>query len=150
MTKKKVVYAQGTWDLFHIGHVNILQRARKMATRLIVGVNTDESVKKYKGSYPVIPYQDRVGMLEACRFVDEVIESDLTFNVAVLKEHAVDAVVLGSDWKNKYLAGKEEVQEEGIEIVYFPYTEGVSTTEIKNAIKRRWQTKIIGEHARRV
>jgi len=139
MTKKKIVYAQGTWDLFHIGHVNILQRARKMATRLIVGVNTDESVKKYKGSYPVIPYQDRVAMLEACRFVDEVIESDLSFNVAVLKERAVDIIVLGSDWEGKYLAGKEEAQEEGIEVVYFPYTEGVSTTEIKNKIKRSWR-----------
>jgi len=138
MTKKRVVYVQGTWDLFHIGHLNILRKARKIATKLIVGVNTDESVQEYKGDYPVIPYQDRVEILKACSLVDEVVMSKMIFNVDNLKKLNVDVIVLGSDWKNRYLEGKEEAQKAGIEIIYFPYTEGISTTEIKAKIRRRY------------
>jgi len=138
MTKKRVVYVQGTWDLFHIGHLNILRRARKIATKLIVGVNTDESVQEYKGDYPVIPYQDRVEILKACSLVDEVVMSKMIFNVDNLKKLDVDVIVLGSDWKNRYLEGKEEAQKAGIEIIYFPYTEGISTTEIKAKIRRKY------------
>lgn len=138
MTKKRVVYVQGTWDLFHIGHLNILRKARKIATKLIVGVNTDESVQEYKGDYPVIPYQDRVEILKACSLVDEVVMSKMIFNVDNLKKLDVDVIVLGSDWKNRYLEGKEEAQKAGIEIIYFPYTEGISTTEIKAKIRRKY------------
>ena len=138
MTKKRVVYVQGTWDLFHIGHLNILRKARKIATKLIVGVNTDESVQEYKGDYPVIPYQDRVEILKACSLVDEVVMSKMIFNVDNLKKLNVDVIVLGSDWKNRYLEGKEEAQKAGIEIIYFPYTEGISTTEIKAKIRRKY------------
>ena len=138
MTKKRVVYVQGTWDLFHICHLNILRRARKIATKLIVGVNTDESVQEYKGDYPVIPYQDRVEILKACSLVDEVVMSKMIFNVGNLKKLNVDVIVLGSDWKNRYLEGKEEAQKAGIEIIYFPYTEGISTTEIKAKIRRKY------------
>ena len=138
MTKKYVVYVLGTWDLFHIGHLNILRKARKIATKLIVGVNTDESVQEYKGDYPVIPYQDRVEILKACSLVDEVVMSKMIFNVDNLKKLDVDVIVLGSDWKNRYLEGKEEAQKAGIEIIYFPYTEGISTTEIKAKIRRRY------------
>ena len=138
MTKKHVVYVQGTWDLFHIGHLNILRKARKIATKLIVGVNTDESVQEYKGDYPVIPYQDRVEILKACSLVDEVVMSKMIFNIDNLKKLDVDVIVLGSDWKSRYLEGKEEAQKAGIEIIYFPYTEGISTTEIKAKIRRKY------------
>jgi len=131
---KKIVYVQGTWDLFHIGHVNILQRARKMAKELIVGVNTGNSVKKHKGSCPIISYRDRVKILKACRYVDKVIKSDLTFNIDKLKRYKIEVLVLGSDWEGKYLAGVDEAREIGIKIIYFPYTKGVSTTEIKKRI----------------
>ena len=102
---------------------------------MIVGVNTDESVKNYKGSYPVISFSDRVIILAACRFVDGILESDLTFNIKVLKKYKIEVIVLGSDWKNKYLAGVNEAKKEGIKIVYFSYTKGVSSTEIKEKIK---------------
>ena len=138
MPKKRVVYVQGTWDLFHIGHLNILRKARRIATKLIVGVNTDKSVQEYKGDYPVIPYQERVEILKACSLVDEVVMSKMIFNIDNLKKLNVDVIVLGSDWKNRYLEGKEEAQKAGIEIIYFPYTEGISTTEIKAKIRRRY------------
>lgn len=132
---KKIVYVQGTWDLFHIGHVNILRKAHKLAKELIVGVNTSASVKKHKGSCPIISYRDRVKMLKACKYVDRVIKGDLTFNIDKLKRYKIEVLVLGSDWKGKYLAGVDEAKEIGIEIIYFPYTKGISTTKVRERIK---------------
>ena len=137
MAKERIVYVQGTWDLFHVGHINILWKARNIAKKLIVGVNTDESVKNYKGNYPVIPFSDRVMILEACRFVDGVLESDLTFDIEVLKKYKIDVIVLGSDWENKYLAGVDEAKKEGIKIVYFSYTKKISSTLIREKIKNQ-------------
>lgn len=133
---KKIVYVQGTWDLFHAGHVNILRRARKIAKELIVGVNTSESAKRHKGNYPVIPYLDRVKMLKACRYVDRVIKSDLTFNINKLRRYKIEILVLGSDLKGKYFVGVSEAKEIGIKVVYFPYTKGVSSTKVKDEIRR--------------
>jgi len=133
---KKIVYVQGTWDLFHVGHVNILRKAHGIARKLIVGVNTDKSVKKYKGNCSIISYCDRVKVLKACRYVDKMIESDLTFNIKKLKKYKIEVLVLGDDWKGKYLAGLDEAKKMGIEIVYFPYTEGISSTEIRKRIRK--------------
>lgn len=135
MTEKRIVYVQGTWDLFHVGHVNILHRAHKLSRRLIVGVNTNKSIKKHKGSFPVISYRDRVKVLKACKYVDKVVKSDLTFSVRKLKRRNVEVIVLGSDWKDKYLAGIYEAKKENIEILYFPYTQGISSTDIKRRIR---------------
>ena len=131
MIKKKIVYVQGTWDLFHFGHVRILRKASKLANTLIAGINTDESVKKHKGDYPVVSLRDRIIVLEACQYVDMVIESDLTIDAKKLKDFAVDILVLGSDWKDKKLPGLEDAKK-FLEVIYFPYTEGVSTTDIRN------------------
>lgn len=132
---KKIVYVQGTWDLFHTGHVNILRKAYKMAKELIVGVNTDESVKRHKGDYPIISYHDRVKILKACKYVGRIIEGDLTFSIDKLKRYKIEVLVLGSDWKGEYLAGVDEAKEIGIKVVYFPYTKGISTTKIKERIR---------------
>jgi len=132
---KKIVYVQGTWDLFHIGHVNILRKARKLAKELIVGVNTDRSVKKHKGYFPIISYHDRVKVLKACKYVDRVIEGDLTFNIDKLKRYKIEVLILGSDWKGKYLAGVGEAKKIGIKIIYFPYTKRISTTKVREKIK---------------
>ena len=132
MAKERIVYVQGTWDLFHVGHINILWKARNIAKKLIVGVNTDESVKNYKGNYPAISFFDRVTILEACRFVDGVLESDLTFDIKVLKKYKVEVIVLGSDWKNKYLEGLEWMKTNGKKVVYLPYTQGISSSIIKD------------------
>ena len=135
MAEKKIVYVQGTWDLFHVGHVNILRKAHRMAKELIAGVNTDESVKNHKGEFPVMPYCDRVKILKVCRYVDRVIKSDLTFDIDMLRRYRIEVLVLGSDWENKYLAGVDEAKKMGIKIVYFPYTTGISTTKIKEIIR---------------
>jgi len=131
---KKIVYVQGSWDLFHVGHVNLLQKARKIAKKLIVGVNVDKSIKGHKGYYPVISFHDRVKILKACKYVDKVIKSDLTFNIRQLKRHKIEVIVLGSDWKGKYVIGQIRAEKEGIEIAYFPYTKKISSTIIKRKI----------------
>ena len=132
---EKVVYVQGTWDLFHVGHLNIIRRTHGIGKNLIVGVNTDESVRKYKGHLPIIRYADRAMMVGACRYVWMVIKSDLTINAEVLKDYYVDVCVLGTDWKDKELEGVQKAMEAGIEIRYFPRTDGISSTEIKERIR---------------
>jgi len=132
---KKIVYVQGSWDLFHVGHLNLLQRAKKIAKKLIVGVNIDRSIKEHKGYYPVINFCDRVKILKACKYVDKVIKSDLTFNIKQLKRHKIEVIVLGSDWKGKYVIGQIRAEKEGIEVVYFPYTKRISSTKIREKMK---------------
>lgn len=134
--KYNIVYVPGTWDLFHIGHVRLLRRASKIAKQLIVGVDTDKSVKRDKGEYPIVSYRERTIIIKACRYVDKIIWNNHNVPpVNRLKRWKIEAVVLGSDWKGRYLSGQKEAEKEGIEIVYFPYTEDISTTQIKEKIK---------------
>lgn len=136
MTKKYRVFVPGAWDLFHVGHVNLLRRARKIASKLIVGVDTDTSITKRKGHPPIIPFKDRVTILKICSSVDKVV-SNHSGSVAVNQLIAlnIEVVVLASDWKDKNLAGRKKVEETGIKIRYFPYTEGISSTELKKKIR---------------
>lgn len=132
---KKIVYVQGTFDLFHVGHINLLKKARKIAKKLIVGVNVDKSIKEHKGYYPVINFRDRVKVLKVCKYVDKVVKSDLTFNIIQLRRLKIEVIVLGSDWKGKYVIGQIKAEEEGIKIVYFPYTKRISSTKIRERMK---------------
>jgi len=138
MTEKyNVIYVPGTWDLFHVGHLRLLRRARKITDWLIAGVDTDKSAKRDKGGFPVIPYSERIELLESCRYVDEVTSNNHTIPpVKRLKELGIEAVVLADSWKNKYLTGKKEAEKEGIEIIYFPYTKSTSSTKIKERIRK--------------
>jgi len=139
MTKRyEVVYVPGTWDLFHVGHLRLLKRASKIADCMIVGVDTDESVKKDKGEASIVPYIERVKIVEAIRWINRVVWNSHDIpNVRRLRELKVDAVVLGSDWKNKPLKGKREAEMTGIPIVYFSYTKGISSSEIKGRLSAR-------------
>lgn len=135
---KKIVYAPGAWDLFHIGHVNLLRRAKEMAKILIVGVDTDESIKAFKGRYPVIPYRERVAVIQACRWVDKTVRNkNGCVNVNQLLRLRIDVVVLGrdEDWRWQTLVGYTEAKRVlGIEFVRIPYTNKISSTEIKKRI----------------
>lgn len=136
MRKRKIIYIQGTWDLFHIGHLNILRNAHKMGEKLVVGVNTDNSVREYKGSYPIIVYHDRVKMLKACRYVDIIIKSEFILNIDKLKKHKIEVLVLPTGFIDQsYLNGANKAEEIGVKIIYLPYTKTISTTMIKNKIR---------------
>jgi glycerol-3-phosphate cytidylyltransferase len=121
-----IALTYGTYDLFHIGHVRLFERIKQRYDRLIVAVSTDE-FNAIKGKKAVVPYADRVAMVRACRYVDEVIpESDWGQKEVDVLVHGVDAVVMGSDW-----TGRFDELKAVCDVVYLPRTEGVSSTELK-------------------
>ena len=133
MKKKEViVYTSGTWDLFHIGHLNILEKSAALGDKLIVGVSSDELIYEYKGIKPVIPFEQRMRIVESIGVVSQVVRQDILTDIRQLKEFDVDIVTIGDDWKNKYLEGLEWMKSQsGKKVVYLPYTGGISTTSIK-------------------
>ena len=121
----------GTFDLLHVGHVNILRRARALGTHLVVGVSSDELNFRKKGLQPVYSTEDRIGIVAALRYVDEVfVEHSLEAKRDYLIEHRADVLVMGDDW-----AGKFDEFNDVCRVVYLPRTEGISTTEIKSHLK---------------
>ena len=135
---KKIVYTPGAFDLFHIGHVNLLRRAKEIAKILIVGVDTDESIKAFKGRYPIIPYHERVAIIQACRWVDRTVSNNNgCVDVKQLLGLGIEVVALGrdEDWRWEALVGYTEARQIlGIEFIRIPYTGGISSTEIKKRI----------------
>lgn len=126
----KTVITYGTFDLFHIGHVNLLKRARALGDRLIVAVSSDE-FNQGKGKTTLIPFEQRVEMLKACRFVDEVIaEENWQQKRQDIIDNQVDILVMGDDWQGKFDDLKDIC-----EVVYLERTKDISSTAIKNAIQ---------------
>ncbi len=125
--KKVITY--GTYDLLHYGHINLLRRARELGDYLVVGLSTDEFNRDQKGKVCYFSYEQRKSMLEAVRFVDEVIpENCWDQKRSDVHEHEVDVFVMGDDWKGKF----DFLKEEGVEVVYLSRTPEISTTQIKN------------------
>lgn len=134
-TKKIKVFTSGSFDLFHIGHLNILERSAALGDELIVGVSTDELIQHYKGMPPIIPFEERFRIVSSIKCVTKVVKQVKLTEVAQLQREEIDIVTIGDDWENKYLEGLEWMkQQPGKKVVYFPYTPGVSTTGIKKKI----------------
>ncbi len=132
-----IVYTGGTFDLPHKGHYRLLQRAAEIGS-VVVALNTDEFIEKYKGRPPILSYEERKEALLACRWVDEVVPNvggaDSTIAIEMVKP---DYIIIGSDWAKKdyYLQmgfSQDWLDERGIGLIYVPYTKGISTTDIKN------------------
>jgi glycerol-3-phosphate cytidylyltransferase len=122
----------GTFDLFHVGHVNILRRSRELGSSLIVGVSSDALNFKKKSLYPVFPQAERVAIIGALRFVDEVfVEESLELKGEYIKRYAANILVMGDDW-----AGKFDEFKSLCDVVYLPRTEGISTTHIKRSLSQ--------------
>lgn len=139
MKKYKIGYTQGTFDLFHIGHLNLLNNAKKYCDYLIVGVNTDRLVQEYKNKEPVINEQDRAKIVEAIKVVDKVILTDTLDKNAVYDNFKFDAIFIGNDWQNneRWLKTKEDMKKSGVDVIFLPYTVGISTTNIREVIKSK-------------
>jgi glycerol-3-phosphate cytidylyltransferase len=131
--KKIVVHTAGSFDLFHIGHVNILKRSKELGDYLLVAVSSDELIKSYKGTEPIFSFEQRVKIVESISYVDEVVKQDSLHDIAVLKKYKPDITTIGDDWKTKHLDGLEWMRKHG-KVVYLPYTEGISTTGVKKKI----------------
>lgn len=127
------VYTSGSWDLLHTGHLNVLQRSRALGDRLIVGVSTDKLIEEYKGCPPVMPYGDRVRIVKAIRYVDQVVRQSRLMDIRLLKRHKIDVATIGEDWRNHPLDGIEWMQQHG-RMVFLPYTKGISSTLIKQRV----------------
>jgi len=130
---KIIVYTQGVWDMFHLGHLNILKGAKALGDVLIVGVNTDELVKQYKGYYPLMCCEDRTSIVAACRYVDIVIPSETLEKDELLENLDVDILVHGND---KRILGEEYMKKHNKRVIYLCYTSNKSSTEIRKALKR--------------
>lgn len=134
-------YTAGVYDLFHIGHLNLLKNAKGMCDKLIVGVTTDNLVI-YKGKHAMIPYSDRAEIVRSIKYVDAVVPQDNMDKLTMCKKLKAQVMFVGDDWYNtpKWNEIERQFNEEGIRIVYFPYTKGISSTKISEALKaaRGW------------
>ena len=139
--KYHVGYIAGVFDLFHIGHLNMFRRAKEQCDYLIVGVVTDEGVRKYKEVEPFIPFDERIEMVRSCRYVDEAVEIPLNYNGTrdAWKLYQFDCQFSGSDYVDNpdWLSEKEFLEKHGAEMVFFPYTESTSSTRIKSLIEKK-------------
>lgn len=133
MKKYKVGYTQGTFDMFHIGHLNIINNAKAQCEYLIIGVNSDRLVQQYKNKTPVINENNRSKIVANIKAVDKVIVSETLDKLEQLKKIKFDAIFIGDDWKGN--ARWEETEkclaEKGVDVVFLPHTDGVSSTELR-------------------
>ena len=135
--KKDVVgYTTGVFDMFHIGHLNILRRAKEMCDYLIVGVSTDECVNSYKHKLPIIPYEQRSAIVAAIRFVDEVVPQTTMDKTEFLKKRHFDIMFHGDEWKDTELYNnyEKEFEKYGARIYYLPHTDGISSSLLRRKI----------------
>ena len=139
MKPKGVVgYTTGVYDMFHIGHLNILRRAKQMCDYLIVGVSTDELVQHEKNKTPIIPFEERVEIVKAIRYVDEVVPQIDKKKLDAWHLYHFDKMFVGDDWKGTeaWVNYEKEFAALGVEIVYLPHTDGISSTQLTDVIKK--------------
>ena len=135
--KRIVGYTTGVYDMFHIGHLNVLRNAKEQCDYLIVGVSTDELVKREKNKTPVIPYEERAQIVAAIRYVDEVVPQPDKNKVGAWEKYHFDKMFVGSDWEGtpQWKKFEEQFKPLGVEIVYLPHTDGISSTQLTSVIK---------------
>lgn len=128
-------YTTGVYDLFHIGHLNLLKNAKGMCDKLIVGVTVDELVA-YKGKQAMIPFEDRIEIVRSIRYVDAAVPQYDMDKLTACKKLGAKFLFVGDDWygTEKWQEYEKQFEAEGIKIVYFPYTKGVSSTKINEAL----------------
>lgn len=141
--KKKyhVGYIAGVFDLFHLGHLNMFKRAKEQCDYLIVGVVSDEGVRKFKETEPFVPFDERIEMVRSCRYVDEAVEIPLNYGGTrdAYRLYHFDCQFSGSDYIDNpdWLAEKNYLEKHGAEMVFFPYTESTSSTKLKSLIEAK-------------
>lgn len=131
----RIVYTAGTWDLFHIGHLNLIKESKKLGDYLIVAVSTDELVMSYKGHLPFIPYKERVEIVKSINYVDKVVQQTTLLNILQMQRLHVNILTIGDDWKNKKLEGLEWMKKNE-KVIFLPYTESINSSVIRERIKK--------------
>lgn len=135
MKKYKTGYTTGVFDLFHIGHLNLLRRAKEQCDYLIVGVSSDDLVG-YKNKRAVIPFEERIQIIRAIRYVDQAVPQMNMNKMEAWEKFHFDVIFVGDDWKNteKWNRYEEEFRKVGVDIVYFPYTKSTSSTLLNETL----------------
>jgi rfaE bifunctional protein nucleotidyltransferase chain/domain len=138
MQSEIIVFTAGVWDILHVGHLNLLRRAKALGDRLVVGVLTDEAAERYKPR-PVMPFEQRLEIIRELRVVDEVVQVDDTNATPILETLKPHILVHGSDINHKagWEIGQTWMTENGRQFVILPYTEGVSSTRLKSTVRAR-------------
>ena len=138
MKKYKIGYTTGVFDMFHIGHLNILKRAKAQCDYLIVGVTTDALCESRKNKKPIICEEDRKEIVASIKYVDKVVFQDSMEKLKPIKEHNVDAVFVGSDWKGTpaWIAYEKEFAQVGCEVVYLDHTDGISSSILRERLNK--------------
>ena len=136
MKKYKIGYTTGVFDMFHIGHLNILKRAKEQCDFLIVGVSTDELVQIYKHKTPVIPYTERSAIVESIKYVDKVVPQVDKNKFGAWEKYKFDKMFVGSDWKDtpQWNSFEKQFEPIGVEIVYLKHTDGISSTILREKV----------------
>lgn len=136
--KKIIGYTTGVFDMFHIGHLNLIRRAKERCDYLIVGVSTDELVKEYKGKSPIIPYEERIAIVEAIKYVDEVVPQKNMNKLQAWKNLQFDVLFHGSDWKGSEMYNQltKDLESVGVKVEFLPHTEGVSSTLLSDVLHK--------------
>ena len=139
---KKVVFTNGCFDLLHKGHIHLFREAKKWGDVLIVAVNDDASIKKFKGSWrPIFPLEERLEILEAIEEIDYLVSFSEDTPQKIISLLIPDVLVKGGDWKLDEVVGREEVEGAGGRVVLVPYLEGYSTSALINKIINSAATK---------
>lgn len=135
----KIGYTQGVYDMFHVGHLRLINNAAKQCETLIVGVNSDELVKQYKNKTPVISAVDRAEIIRNLKAVNRVEIVDTLDKVVLQKRFRFDAVFIGDDWKGneRWIRTEEELRLVGADVVYLPHTENISSTLLRVEVPNR-------------
>ncbi|WP_195407489.1 adenylyltransferase/cytidyltransferase family protein [Bacteroides congonensis] len=136
--KYKVGYTTGVYDMFHIGHLNILKRAKEQCETLIVGVTTDELCYKRKRKYPIINEQERMAIVGAIRYVDKVVPQTDMEKIRSVKNLGADVVFVGSDWKgtDAWKQYEKDFAEVGCTVVYLDHTDGISSSILREKLNK--------------
>lgn len=135
MSKYKVGYTTGVFDMFHIGHLNIIKKAKEQCDYLIVGVTTD-SLVSYKNKQAIIPHEERMAIVESIKYVDKVVPQESMDKLSAWEELRFDVMFVGSDWQgtDKWNQYEKDFKKVGVDIVYFPYTKGTSSTKLRETL----------------
>lgn len=136
MGEKVIGFTAGTFDMFHIGHLNLLKNAKSRCDYLIVGVNSDQLVEEYKKKKAVVPLEERMEIIRSIRYVDEVMRIDSLDKILSWKKKHYDLLFIGDDWKGnpRWIKTEEEMAKYGVKVVYLPHTEGTTSTLLREKL----------------
>jgi len=137
--KFKIGYTQGTFDLFHVGHLNIINQAKELCDYLIVGVNSDSLVNEYKHHYPMICDKHRAEIVSNIKNVDECLIVETLDKTVMYEKLHFDAIFIGDDWKGnpRWLQTEKDLDLRGVKVVYLKHTPNISSTQIRTILNKQ-------------